>query len=70
MNGPTFPTIEQAGRYGLANIEAGMASSFTLRRILGQLHTHDGETRMRLAAIRYAAVLRDREGKIIEEACA
>jgi hypothetical protein len=70
MQGPTFPTLDAAGRYGLANKEAGLCASFRLRRVIGQLHTHDGETRMRLAAIRYAAVLQDKDGRTIEEACA
>lgn len=70
MPSPTFPTLDAAARYGFANKEAGMCVSFRLRRIIGQLQIHDGETRMRLAPIRYAAILQDKDGRVIEEACA
>jgi hypothetical protein len=67
MNGPTFPTLRAAGEYGVANVQAGMASSFRLCRVIGQSVYQQDHPGVRLSVIRYRVILLDPAGRIIEE---
>jgi hypothetical protein len=67
MNGPTFPSLRAAGEYGLANVRAGMAASFRLRRVVGVNAYQQDIPGIRLSVIKYGVVLLDPAGRIIEE---
>lgn len=68
MREPTFATLEAAGHYALANVNAGFAASFRLRRVVpSTTASQPGLPGVRLVVIRYAAVLLDQQGRQIEE---
>jgi hypothetical protein len=67
MTGPTFPTLDAAGRYGALHVQHGMCHEFRLRRVPGAVIDQPDLPGVRLGIIRYAVILLDRHGREVVE---